>query len=296
MDQSPAPSWRVTLNMARTKLATSLRQVILGAGQRKLVGLLIATGISAACLTVQDTTLLGIMLAVTLASAVSSIAGFAFSAVCGAILFHIENDQVRVVELMITCSIANQIAMTWAMREAIRWHELLVYLIGGVFGLSFGMWLLLYADHNLYKQTFGTFLLVYGVYMLVRRPVVWRWQHPVLDFGVGCLGGITGGAAAFPGAFVTIWSGMKGWDKNRQRGLIQPFILIMQIIAIVAISLAHREPSAASVGFDPNDLFFIPASLLGTSFGMALYQRLSDHQFSRAVNCLLVVSGLGFLL
>ncbi len=36
---------------------------------------------------------------------------------------------------------------------------------------------------------------------------------------------ITGGLAGFPGAFVTIWCGLKGWDKAHQRGVYQPFIL-----------------------------------------------------------------------
>jgi hypothetical protein len=36
-----------------------------------------------------------------------------------------------------------------------------------------------------------------------------------------------GGLAEFPGAFVTIWCGLNGWDKARQRGVYQPFILGM---------------------------------------------------------------------
>jgi len=41
---------------------------------------------------------------------------------------------------------------------------------------------------------------------------------------VGALGGITGATPAFPGAFVTIWSGAHGSDKYRQRAIYQPFI------------------------------------------------------------------------
>ena len=33
-------------------------------------------------------------------------------------------------------------------------------------------------------------------------------------------------------AFVTIWCGFKGWTKERQRGIYQPFILIVQLVAI----------------------------------------------------------------
>jgi uncharacterized membrane protein YfcA len=262
--------------------------------RRRGSGLVVATIICAGFLIDYDTRRVIVMMAIMLASLVSSIAGFAFSAICGAMLFHLESDPVQVVQLMITCSIANQLAMTWAMRRDISWAGLSPYLAGGILGLVFGIWLLLYADHSLYTHVFGAFLLAYSVYMLVRQPFVWHRQHPGLDLGVGFLGGITGGAAAFPGAFVTIWCGMKGWDKTRQRAVVQPFILIMQLTALAAISLARR-PDMTSAGFDPNNLLFVPASLLGTSLGFALYHRLSDQQFTRSVNVLLLVSGLSYL-
>jgi hypothetical protein len=88
---------------------------------------------------------------------------------------------------------------------------------------------------------------------------------------------------------------MKGWEKARQRAVVQPFILIMQILALLAISLVRRQ-AAGGFGFDLNDLLFIPASLLGTSVGLALYRRLSDGQFARAVNILLIISGFSYVM
>jgi hypothetical protein len=49
------------------------------------------------------------LLAIFAASTVSSIAGFAFSALCGAMLFHLMDSPVRVVQVMIVCSIAIQL-------------------------------------------------------------------------------------------------------------------------------------------------------------------------------------------
>ncbi len=235
------------------------------------------------------------MAAILAASMASSIAGFAFSAICGAMLFHLSDDQVRLVQIMIMCSIANQAAMTWASRRDIAWRGLAPYLAGGAFGLGAGVWMLLHADRAAYTRALGVFLLGYGLFMLLRRPMVVRWQHGAMDFGTGLLSGVTGGAVGFPGAFVTIWCGMKGWDKVRQRAVFQPFILIMQIAALLAISLARRS-GAGGLGVSPADLLFVPVSLLGTSIGLLLYKRLSDLQFARAVNLLLIVSGLSFVL
>lgn len=232
--------------------------------------------------------------AVGVGALLSSIAGFAFSPICGAVLFHLGEDPVRLVQIMITCSIANQAAMTWAGRRDIDWNGLSRFLAGGAAGLAFGIWLLLHADRATYTEALGLFLLAYGAYMLARKPIVVALQHPALDLGAGFLGGITGGAAGFPGASVTIWCGMKGWDKARQRAMFQPFILIMQVAALVGISLSGR-PLGGSHGFDPANLLFVPPSLLGTSLGLKLYARLSDRQFSRAVNLLLIVSGLSYI-
>ena len=47
---------------------------------------------------------------VLVASAVSSIIGFAFSALCGALLFHVIDSPVYAVQVMIICSIAIQLS------------------------------------------------------------------------------------------------------------------------------------------------------------------------------------------
>ena len=232
--------------------------------------------------------------AVALAAFLSSIAGFAFSAICGAILFHLPDDSVEIVEIMIACSIANQAAMTWTLRRDIDWRRLAIFLAGGALGLPAGVFLLVHADRALFARGLGLFLLAYGGFMLARRPWVIAGRHAALDFVAGCLGGVTGGAVGFPGAFVTIWCGMKGWDKARQRAIVQPFILLMQVAALVAISLS-RGAGGAAVGFDPGVLIFVPGSLLGTALGMACYRRLSDIQFARVVNILLIVSGISYV-
>jgi uncharacterized membrane protein YfcA len=138
-------------------------------------------------------------------------------------------------------------------------------------------------------------LIAYAAFMIARRPMVIRRQHVLLDAAAGFLGGITGGAAAFPGAFVTVWVGFKGWTKERQRSLYQPFILIVQVAAIVAMTVSSTAPQRG-VSFDFSGIAYVPAMILGSIFGMALFQRLNDRQFALMVNLLLIASGLSFLL
>ncbi len=232
-----------------------------------------------------------VLLAIFFASALSSIAGFAFSAICGAMLFHLMDGQVRIVEIMMVSSIAIQALSVWTLRNTIDWRVLPAFLAGGLVGLPAGVWLLLNLSQRVYVQGMGVLLAAYGVYMLFRRPIRLRRDFGAAgDAAAGVFGGITGGMAGFPGALVTIWCGVKGWDKRRQRGVYQPFILIMQIAALVAI---HLMRSRGSADLDPLAWAYVPAALLGTWCGLALFARLTDRQFGMAVNLLLIVSGVG---
>ncbi|WP_428536739.1 TSUP family transporter [Rhodopila sp.] len=236
-----------------------------------------------------------VIAAVFLASLGGSIGGVAFSALCGVVLFWLHLDPVRAVQIMMTCSIANQAVMTWSVRYDINWPGLTMFLFGGMIGLPLGLWLLLHADHQLYTRVLGAFLLAYGGYMLARAPAILRVQHSNLDLIAGVLSGITGTAAAFPGAPVVIWCSFKGWNKAQQRALFQPFILIMQIVSLVAVSLAAHTRTMHGNGFASSDLLCVPAGLLGTFIGLAVYRKISTRQFAIALNLLLMVAGISFL-
>jgi uncharacterized membrane protein YfcA len=183
------------------------------------------------------------MAAVFVAALSSSIAGFAFSAICGAMLFHLLDDPVQVVQIMMICSIAGQALMVWSLRRDIDWRGLRPFVAGAAIGLPVGVYCLLHSRPVLYVHIIGALLVLYAAFMIFRRPLVVRRQHALFDGMAGFLGGITGGAAAFPGAFVTIWCGFKGLSKERQRGIYQPFILIVQLAALAV------EPGRRRTGF-----------------------------------------------
>jgi uncharacterized membrane protein YfcA len=234
------------------------------------------------------------MAAIFIAALVSSIAGFAFSAICGAMLFQLIDNPVKVVELMMVCSIAGQTWMTWALRHSIARKPLVVFLLGGFLGLPLGFYILLHTDTAVYTRGIGLSLVLYASYMLFRRPMLLRRQRPFWDSLSGFIGGVTGGAAAFPGAFVTIWCGLKGWDKERQRALYQPFILVMQIAAIAILTLL-RPDGAVAPSLVVSSMVYLPAMLCGTMLGMTYFQRLNERQFFLAVNMLLIVSGVSLV-
>ena len=256
------------------------------------LGFLVAEGAVLSAQGVQDAA--AVLIAVFVASTVSSIAGFAFSAICGAVLFHLMDSPVYAVHVMIVCSIAIQLLSVAALWRSIDWRSLPVFLIGGVLGVPAGVYLLLHLQTGAYRDVIGTLLIVYGGYLLLRWPMRSLRMGPLSDACAGFLGGVTGGLAGFPGASVTIWCGLKGWDKTRQRGVYQPFILSMQPVTLIAIYLM-RPASSTAAQMDWKVLVFLPAALLGTWFGLNIFKRLSDRQFELAVCALLIFSGIGLV-
>ena len=235
-----------------------------------------------------------LMLAVFLAAIVASMAGFAFSALCGAALFHLPYDHVQVVQTLMLCSIAIQALALSVLFRSIEWRLLPPFLAGGLIGLPIGLGVLLLADRDSFGMTVGAMLSTYAAAMLLRRrPIVLhasRWR----DLLAGLLGGITGGAAAFPGGPVTVWCQMRGWPHQRQRGVFQPFILAMQLLALAFLALG-LSPGAPSL---PGPLAWaaVPVALAGALLGLRAYGTMNDAQFRTAANLLLLVSGVALLL
>jgi uncharacterized protein len=235
-----------------------------------------------------------VLIAVFAASCVSSIAGFAFSALCGALLFHLMDSPVYTVHVMILCSIAIQLLSVAALWRSIDWRSLPIFVTGGVLGVPVGVYLLLHLPTGGYRNIIGGLLIAYGGYLLLRWPTWTLRMGPLSDAFAGFLGGVTGGLAGFPGASVTIWCGLKGWDKARQSGVYQPFILSMQPVTLAVIYLMQpSSPTATQLEWKA--LAFVPAALLGAWFGLRIFKRLSDRQFELVVNTLLILSGIGLI-
>ena len=227
---------------------------------------------------------------VLLSALVSSIAGFAFSALAGSALAYLKMDAVHAVQTMVLCSIAIQLYAVLKIRESIRWSQLWPMLAAGTATIPLGVWLLAHVDGSFYALGLGVFLTAYGSYVVMRRENRAVRGNAWLDACAGALGGIAGGLAGFPGSFVTIWCSMRGWDKFRQRAVYQPYILVMQVVTIAC--LQWQAPAHAGVA---RDLSFVPFALLGAIGGLALFQRMSNKQFHVAVSLLLVASGIGLL-
>ena len=232
-----------------------------------------------------------VSLVIFIAASVSSTVGFAFSAIAAAMIFHFVSDNVEAVQIMMVASIAIQAYSVAGLWRTISMRACAPFLVGGVATIPAGIYLLLCFRSQTYIVAMGLALALYGAYMLLRQPPSIRRGGALTDVAIGALGGITGPLAAFPGAFVTVWCGMRGWDKVAQRSVYQPYILIIQILTLGGLSVA-----AGRSVVNANMIAYALPAVAGAWLGLQVFQKVSDAQFQRLVNLALIVSGIALTL
>jgi uncharacterized protein len=78
----------------------------------------------------------------------------------------------------------------------------------------------------------------HAIYMLINRPSLSfsGLAGSRLRSGVGFVGGLVGGFTAMPGALPVMWCELRGVSREQQRGVVQPFIPGMQVLAMVMLA------------------------------------------------------------
>jgi uncharacterized protein len=219
---------------------------------------------------------------------VSGFAGFAFSAVAGALLLHVLPPS-EAVPLMMICSIAVQTTSLVVLRRSMNWQGSAVFLAGGALGIPLALTLLQHTGTQTFRMGFGAFLALYSTYMLFRPAAAYLSEigHWLYDAAVGFAGGLVGGLTAMPGAVPTMWCDLQGISKDAQRGLVQPFIAVMQLFALGLMLWRHALPAHLLI----DTAVSLPALAAGTAAGLAMFGRISDAWFRRAILAVLFIAG-----
>ena len=85
---------------------------------------------------------------------------------------------------------------------------------------------------------------------------------------------------------------MRGLPKADQRGLVQPYITAMQVIALILVIVQNGIPNHML----HNVTVSLPTLVIGAAIGVALFNRISSGAFRYVVLTLLLGGGLTFLI
>jgi uncharacterized membrane protein YfcA len=217
----------------------------------------------------------------------SGLAGFAFALVALGMFLHFRLP-VDATPLVLAASLLAQCFSILALRDKIDWRRLAPFLVGGVAGVPLGVALLQGASPEPLKRAIGIFLVGYALFMLLRgqpRPVTFGGRP--LDAAIGFVGGTMGGLGGLSGAIPTIWAGLRGWSKDEQRAVYQPYIFFMQAAALAWLWIQGGIGPTALADF----VWCLPAVAAGVWLGLRLYARVNDAQFRKIVLALLLASG-----
>ena len=229
-------------------------------------------------------------IAIFLGGVVSGFSGFAFSAVSGVILLHFLEPLVAI-PLMVCCSIASQISSLAVIRQFVQWRESAPLLVGGAAGVPIALYFLTLTNAHVFRILIGIFLVIYAIYSLTRPGfgMVRQAASPVIRTIVGFAGGLVGGLTAMPGSLPIIWCDLRGLSKEQQRGEVQPFILMVQALAM---TLLISRPGTNRPDFLSLLPLAIPAVVAGTLVGILLWGKIDDAKFRYSILSMLLISGL----
>jgi uncharacterized protein len=93
------------------------------------------------------------------------------------------------------------------------------------------------------------------------------------------------------GILPVIWTTLRGWTRDEQRGVHQPTAFATFVLSLVVLGGAGLVTPATIRLF----LMGLPALIVGTLVGWALYGKLDEATFRKVVLMLLLISGLAIV-
>lgn len=238
-----------------------------------------------------DPVLLIVALGAMIAGFVQGLSGFAFGLIAMSIWVWVLDPQIAAA-LTIFGALIGQIIAAFSIRRGFSFRLLLPFILGGVAGIPFGMWLLPQINDIWFKAFLGILLVVWCPIMLFAKHLpTLNINNRYINGVVGMVGGMMGALGGFSGVIPTLWCTVCGFNRDTQRMIIQNFNLSM-----LSITMATYL-GTGMITKDVLVMFAIvgPAMLIPTLLGTRLYIGISDVIFRQIILGLLILSGIALL-
>lgn len=189
-------------------------------------------------------------------------------------------------------ALVGQLLAALTVRRGFEPRLLAPFVVGGLCGLPLGIWLLPRLDVDLLRAFVGALLVTWCPMMLFssRLPHL-RWGGRAADALAGAIGGVMGPLGGFTGAIPTLWCTLRGYERERQRAVIQNFNL-----ALLTVTMAAYAVTGTATRAHLPLISVVAVSLLVPALiGMRVYIGISALAFRNIVLVLLTISGVALL-
>lgn len=220
------------------------------------------------------------------AGGLSGATGLAFPVVAGPLIL-LEYPPPQAVMMTSICSLVGQLLSITLLHKAvpfrITWH----FILPGLLLIPVGTLMLLTADSTVIRIGFGAMLSVSSLCMLLRGPIL-GFRSKIIDAIVGACGGFCGGAFGASSVLPAFWFCAQGLDRRTQRGIVQPYIVSVQLVSLGSLLVGGAYSGVAA--FDI--LLWLPTVLAGVTFGSFVFSHLQNQLYSRAIFLITLASSL----
>jgi len=222
-----------------------------------------------------------------LAGFVQGLSGFAFGLVAMSVWAWTLEPQLAAV-LALFGALTGQVIAAVTVRRSFDKSVLWPFLLGGLMGVPFGVWLLPHLDLVVFKLCLGVLLVLWCPAMLMSQhlPKV-AFGGRVADGVAGAIGGAMAGIGGFSGTIPTLWCTLRGFQRDTQRAVIQNFNLSMLLVAF-GIHLFSGNIGRAVVPLLGVVALAVAVPVL---LGARMYIGISEGAFRKVVLGLLTASG-----
>jgi uncharacterized membrane protein YfcA len=225
-----------------------------------------------------------------LAGFVQGLSGFGFGLTAMALWAWLLEPRLAA-SLSVFGALVGQLLAAMTVRRGWNLRTLAPFIAGGLAGLPLGLWLLPRLDVPLFKFLLGAMMVVVCPLMFFANRLPHVRGGRAGDALAGAAGGVMGGLGGFTGVAPTLWCTVRGFDKDKQRAVIQNFNLAMQVVTFGS----YIATGIITAPMLPLFAVAVPAIVLPGFLGAKLYLGISEAGFRKLVLGVLFASGLALL-
>jgi uncharacterized membrane protein YfcA len=221
----------------------------------------------------------------------TGVSGFAMGLVVSGIWLHLITPSQNAL-LIVLCGMVTQGVGIWRVRHAINWKAIAPFIMGSAIGVAIGTVLLTTIGQDIVRLTIGALLVAFSLYSLARPKIAAPNGGLSVEVGVGLVNGVIGGLTGLGGIAMTVWSQLRGGNKDAQRAIFQPVMFATFVISAISFGFIGSYTVEAMKLY----ALALPALVLGLGCGIWLYGNLDDAAFRYVVLILLFGSGISLVI